>query len=253
MEKLTLQVQGCEVYVYRDPAAACRAVADEILRLVSSRDSVVLNMAGGSTVLGVWRALAEEDGLDLTRACIFWGDDHVTEPQAKDNNFALAWPYVQELLERGALLPQRVHRIPVWNPRARRPLTVEEAQAAAKAFAAEIETAGGRFDLTILGLSADAHTASLLPGVDHTVLKSERLVEALAYGDDLRITLTPKAFELSDRVIMLVTGAKKSGALFQILTEELDLQRRPGQLIRLLNALVVADREAAAPLLEDLT
>ena len=249
--KRSCQVQGCRVQIYEDHAAACRAVAEEIARGLAAREHYVLNIAGGSTILGVWDSLVKSE-LDLRRAEIFWGDEHITEPQSKQNNFALAWPYVRELIERGVLLPQKVHRIPTWNPREQRPFTYEEAQLAAQAYAAEIEAAGEQFDLSIIGLGSDFHTASLLPGVPREVLESDRLVEAVAYSSDLRITLTPKAFKRSDRVIMLLTGQKKAPALWEILTQEIDLQRRPGQLIRLLpNTLIITDREAAALLLEE--
>lgn len=252
--KRSFKVRGCKVQIYEDHKAACRAVAGEIVQgLTASRGRrYVLNMAGGSTVLGVWEELLKEDKLDLHHAEIFWGDDHVTEPQSKQNNFSLAWPYVRELIERGTLLPQQVHRVPVWNPKDQRPLAYKEAQTAAQAYAAEIEAVGGQFDLAILGLGSDAHTASLLPGVPREVLESDRLVEAVAYGSDLRITLTPRAFQASNRVIMLVTGRGKAQALYEILTQEIDLKQRPGQLIRLLpNSVIITDKEAASLLLKE--
>lgn len=249
-------VQSCEVSIYKDHVEACQVVAEEIIQeLASSAGDFLLNIAGGTTILGVWKLLVEESGrLEWERLVVFQGDEHIVGPQSDQNNFYLVWPYLRQLFEQGLLLPQQLHRIPVWNGKAQRPFTLAEAQRAAAAYAAEIEAAGGHFDLSILGLGADAHTASLLPGIARTILESERLVEAAAYGSDIRITLTPKAFRLSDRVIMLVTGEKKAKALYQVLTaQEIDLQKHPGQMIRLLpNASVVADRAAAA-LLEDLS
>jgi len=240
---MKFEVSGCIVEVHATAQEACRAVA-EAIRTIRKKGAVV-NMAGGTTILGVWQALVGSNA-DLTGYHIFWGDEHVTDPQSDQNNFALAWPYIKQLLERGLALPQRIHRIKTFDSKGN-PIGLEEAKEVAREYADEIEAVGGKFAIITLGLGADGHTASLLPGLDEGLLGSQHLVEAVAYGKDIRVTLTPRAFSQSERTILLVTGHKKAEAVEKLLKKEEKITRFPGKLIfELPNPKIILDKAAAA-------
>jgi 6-phosphogluconolactonase len=108
-----------------------------------------------------------------------------------------------------------------------------------------------RFDLVILGMGADGHTASLFPGTD-AVQETTRLVAApwVAALGTHRITLTPPVLNAADRVVFLVTGSDKAGALAAVLEGPRQpgvypsqaIAPRPGALVWLV------DRAAAARL-----
>jgi 6-phosphogluconolactonase len=96
-----------------------------------------------------------------------------------------------------------------------------------------VEGAFPRFNLMLLGLGSDAHTASLFPGTD--VLTEQRRIVAAPWVEKLRafrITLTPPAFSAAENVIFLVSGQDKTEAVKAVLRGEFQPGRFPAQLIR---------------------
>ena len=186
-------------------------------------------LSGGSTPRRLFALLASEDWepLPWENIHLFWGDERHVGPDHPDSNYRMT---VETLLD-GGLVPQgNVHRIPSENP---------DAAAAALAYAAQLrgffavgEGRFPRFDLVILGMGADGHTASLFPGTPVLNENSEWVaatwVEKLAAH---RITLTPPLFNHARRVLFLVTGADKAATLREVLHGQRDPHRYPAQLI----------------------
>lgn len=254
-------IDGCQLEIYGDHEEASRAVVQEIIRI--SKESMeqfgnfCLNLSGGRTILRAEELLAKEysDRIEWARVHIFWGDEHIVGANSEENNFFLAWRHLRVLVEKGLLPKENLHRIKTEE--GGRLFDLGRAEKEARRYEEAIKRVLGSrkgFDLSLLGLGADCHTASLLPqrkGFKNPAFNSKRLVEAINYPDDLypgarvRITLTPKMLRLSARTIMLVTGAKKRGALRRALAEGIEIYRKPGSIIRTLpNAKVIADKAA---------
>jgi 6-phosphogluconolactonase len=123
------------------------------------------------------------------------------------------------LLRHVPVPPAQVHRIPGEEPEPGR-AAERYAQELRRVFAAHgrLEAGRPRFDLVLLGMGADGHTASLFPGTD-AVHETTRLVAApwVATLGTHRLTLTPPVLNAADRVVFLVTGSDKAEALAAVL------------------------------------
>jgi 6-phosphogluconolactonase len=194
-------------------AQALTARAVEIIagRMAAARAPFRLVLAGGSTPIPVYKALAQMD-LDWSCAEIFFGDERFVPPGHKDSNYRMAH---DALLAGGKVQPRKLLAIP----------TDGTPQSAADRYeetlrqqygASTLEPGIPLFHLTILGLGDDGHTASLLPG-QPVLRERERWVAVVPEGrDEPRITLTYPALEASELILFLVAGAAKRDAIAQV-------------------------------------
>jgi 6-phosphogluconolactonase len=245
-----VEVSGRDVIVADDAEAAARRAAEEVVgratAAVASRGSFWWVLSGGGTPRRLYELLAGEPGfrdrMPWAETEIYWGDERPVPPGHPESNFGMAW---EALLSRVPARRERIHAWPVELP----------PEEAARAYEATVRrapgaTAGGppRFDLVLLGLGADGHTASLFPG-SPALAERERLtaapwVEALGAW---RLTLTPPAINGARCVLFLVTGEGKAHALRAALAPEGDPAACPARAIRPLRGelLWIADRPAA--------
>ncbi len=198
--------------VATDAGTAARLAAEEIARLageaLSARGRALLAFSGGETP---WRMLEH-----LRRLAIDWPRVHVAQV---DERIAPAGDPRRNLTRLEALL---ANEGPL--PRANlHPMPVEErpVEAAADGYARSLQAAFGyplRFDLVQLGLGADGHTASLLPGdAALSVVDRDVAVTATPHEGLRRMTLTYPALDRARHRLWLVTGAQKAGRLRELL------------------------------------
>jgi len=175
-------------------------------------------LSGGSTPRDLYRLLADPGSPFRSRVPwealrIFWGDERHVPPDHPDSNYRMAR---EALLERAPIPAHNVHRIHAEEPDAAR-----AASAYAETLAAAFRLAAGetpRFDLVLLGLGPEGHTASLFPG-SPALHDAEHLVAAPwveAVGAH-RITLTPRVLNAAARVVFLVAGEEKAPAVRAVL------------------------------------
>jgi 6-phosphogluconolactonase len=222
------------VEVLADPAAVCREAARRFLSLADKaarlRGRFTAALSGGSTPRALYELLASPETSSLgppaawDRVHVFWGDERYVPPDHPDSNYRMAR---EALLSRVPIPPDQVHPIPTGP--------ADPAEAAA-AYEATLRSALGvpdgwpRFDLVLLGLGPDAHTASLFPG-SAALHDAEHLVAAnwvkqfLAY----RITLTYPVINHAACVLFLVCGGEKTAALRAVWHGPRDLERFPAQ------------------------
>jgi len=198
---------------------ALRAIADR------GRFSVVLS--GGTTPGALYRRLADDPHraqIPWRQVHLFWGDERCVPPDHPGSNFRLA---DEALISRVPIPPGNVHRV-------RGELAP---QAAAQAYAVELRAfsgaSGPHFDLVLLGLGQDGHTASLFPGSDALDEKVRPVVAVTAQYQDRpaqRVTLTPPAINAARHVLFLVSGSSKAEIVQAVL--EGPPERLPAQQIR---------------------
>lgn len=205
-----------EVAVLPDAVSLARAAAGEFAR--SAREAVAdrgvfrVVLTGGSTPRATYRLLARGAngrGLSWDRVRFFWGDERCVPPDHESSNYRMAR---KTLLAALAIPPRRVFRIK----------GEADPAAAARAYEdivrREFRGRPARFDLVMLGLGEDGHTASLFPGTG-ALRESGRLVvpNYVPRLDEWRVTMTYPAINAARRVIFLVSGREKSGPVEKIL------------------------------------
>lgn len=211
-----------------------QAAAEEITRSAeeaSSRGRFTIALSGGSTPKPVYRLLAEEpyrDRIAWDRVHVFWVDERHVPPDHPDSNFGMAH---DALLSRVPIPTDNIHRIRSEKPDAER-AAEEYGWTLRSAFDLD-EGQWPRFDLVLLGLGADGHTASLFPGSD-AVRERSRLAIApwVSSLGAYRITLTVPVLNHAALVLFLVSGEEKAEALHTVLEGDYQPDRFPAQAVR---------------------
>ena len=206
--------------------AAARRFASLAVQAVAERGAFSVALAGGNTPRRVYELLAGEEfsGIPWPSVHVFFGDERAVPPDHPESNYRMA---AEALLSRVPLPAANVHRMKGEG----------DARADASLYEDELrgffgDVALPRFDLVMLGMGDDGHTASLFPGT--TALAEERAWVAANWVEKFqtwRITLTAPAINAARRVLFLVTGAAKAGRLREVLKGERDPARLPSQLI----------------------
>ncbi len=212
----------CQLEVHPTPGdlalAAARYVEVWTNAAVAARGAFSLVLSGGRTPVLLYTLLASapfRDRIPWARAHLFWGDERCVPPEHPESNYGLAR---RTLLDHVPIPPEQVHRI--LGERA-----PEEAALAYEAtlrhfFPGESEP---RFDLVLLGLGEDGHTASLFPGTS-ALWQRDRWTVALdgGPGRGWRVSLTPGAINGARKVLFLVSGRTKARSLKQVLQAHVD-------------------------------
>jgi len=222
--------------IVADGAEIARAAAEEVVRLageaVNARGRFTFVLSGGSTPRSLFQLLSAphesfRDRITWSSVHVFWGDERCVPPDHPDSNYRMAR---ESLLDHVPIPTANVHRIAAENP---------DAAAAAALYDNELGaffSSGSelpRFDLVLLGLGPDGHTASLFPG-NAAVHETQRRVIAPfveKFGTH-RITLTAPVLKHAAVVIFLVSGAEKSAALAAVVEGERQVDLYPAQIIQ---------------------
>jgi len=207
-----------------------RRVRASIAAAVRTRSRCTLALSGGRTPRGLYEALAEPpsfavDATPWDRVELFFGDERHVPPDHPDSNYRM----VQDALASRVAIPAtQVHRV-----RTEQPDATEAAAAYALELARAFALAPGewpRFDVVLLGMGSDGHTASLFP---HTRVLDEREHLAAAVWvtalQSSRITLTYPVLNNAREVYVLVSGVEKAETLRAVLEAPADPERFPIQ------------------------
>lgn len=211
-----------EIRVVADSQALARAgatlVADLAKQAVASRGVFTVALSGGTTPGALFRLLAAEPHrgqLPWARIHLFWADERSVPPDDPGSNYRLAF---NTLIGHVPLPPQNIHRIQ----------GEEKPEDAARAYHQELlaffESPQPRFDLVLLGMGQDGHTASLFRNAE--TLQETELSAVAATADydgrpSRRVTLTLPALNNARNVVFLVSGENKADALGRVRSGEL--------------------------------
>ena len=216
--------------VFENAEALAQAAADAFVEAAAQAKRFTVALAGGSTPKRLYSLLAEAP-VEWPRVHLYWGDERCVPPIDDASNYRMV---KESLLDHIAIPPANVHRM----------RGEIDPAAGADEYEKELRaTLEERFDLVLLGLGADGHTASLFPG-SPTLHENERwFVADLAAR---RLTLTAPVINNAKRVWFLVAGKEKAGVLQRIKAGEGNL---PAQLIQPSNGELrwFVDRAAGSP------
>lgn len=221
-----------EVDIRPGPEAVADEAASQVAELadraIASRGRFVVSLSGGSTPRAMHARLASANrgAIDWSRVDFYWSDDRLVPAGDPDSNYRMAR---ETLLDPLGIDPARVHRILGESA---------DAGAAATAYARDLEASvpieGGVpvFDLVLLGIGADGHTASLFPFTPALDVSDRWVVPGRAPRPPLdRVTLTFPVIHAARAVRVLVTGADKRDTLAEVLHGTADPRRLPAQRI----------------------
>lgn len=229
-----------------DARAACMRAAEEFCRAASesvrARGRFDAALSGGSTPRALYALLADPTRpfrrrVPWSRVHAFWGDERHVPPGDAQSNFGMAW---RELISRVPIPVENVHRVPA---------ELSDAAEAARVYERMLQghfRGRVRFDLVLLGLGPDGHTASLFP--KSTGLSERRRCACENWSPatkSWRITLTFPAINAARRAVFLVCGEEKAGVVRRVFSGD---RRLPAARVRPSQGslLWILDREAAS-------
>ena len=218
-----------EMHVYRDPAALARALADFVVATaglaMAERGAFRIALSGGRTPQATYELLGREplrNELSWSDTFIYFGDERCVPPIDEQSNYRMV---ERALLSHIPIPPANVHRI----------RGEIDPGLAANEYASILRADFGdapHFDLMLLGLGKDGHTASLFPGTPPDT-DDEALVRAVYAEADLmwRVTMTPEVINLSRAVVFAVAGPDKAQILAEVYEGPSDPVKYPAQVV----------------------
>jgi 6-phosphogluconolactonase len=219
-----------EILVFSTPAELARKLSDDLKQMSSVASPgrpFTIALAGGSTPELFYSCLAENyrDLINWPELAFFWGDERCVSPDSPESNFGMAY---RALLSKVDCRKANIHRIAGENDPVFEAARYEEEVIKNTLQSGELP----RFDLVLLGLGEDGHTASLFPGQTE-VINSQRICEVAVHPEShqKRITLTLPVLKNAALVIFLVTGEKKNAITKKILEKETGYESFPASLV----------------------
>ena len=237
-----------------DTQALYHAAAEQVCRIgqlaIQTMGRFSLVLSGGTTPRPLYELLTTEpyrSSLDWDKVEFFWGDERVVAPDDPKSNFRMAR---EAMLDELGISAAHIHRIRAEQP---------DLDAAAREYEQEIERVLGKvagvgrrpphFNLFLLGMGPDGHTASIFPDTD-ALEETQRWVIPVNVPSlgVKRITMTPPLINSAHFILFMVTGSAKAEVVSRVLQGPRDPRRCPAQLIHPLTGEVMwfADREASA-------
>ena len=227
-----------------DPPALARYVAEWMTAAaLAAKGPFRVSLSGGSTPKALYELLASDEfrgRFPWKQVSWYWGDERFVPYNHPESNYRMVR---EAMLSRAPIPPENIHPIPTDG-------TAEEAareyeRTLQRAYGAPtLDPSRSLFDIMLLGLGADGHTASLLPG-DSALEERKRWAVPVSHGrPEVRITLTFPVIDSSRHVAFLVAGQSKAAALAAIRAGDRQL---PAARVRPVGELIwLVDRAAAA-------
>ncbi len=204
---------------------------DWFIELIRSNDTLHVALSGGSTPKIVFDELASRDisKNEWRKVHLYWGDERCVPPDNTESNYNMT---VEHLLSKIDIPEENIHRVRGENdPR-------QEARRYSEVLKEKLPTIKGlpQFDLVILGMGDDGHTASIFP-YEIGLWNADELCEVAEHPEteQKRITITGRIINHSANVAFLVTGESKAEKVGEIVDERGGFKSYPATLVHPLN------------------
>lgn len=216
-----------EVNIAGSKKQTARSFSEYLANLIAKNNILHIALSGGSTPKEVFKELAIhfKNEIDWSKVQFYWGDERCVPPDDEESNYKMANEYLFSKIE----LPlTNIHRIKGENE------PQEEAKRYADLLEKNLPEVGRRpqFDLVILGLGDDGHTASIFPN-QINLWNSEAYCEVAEHPESgqKRVTLTGNIINNAKEVVFLVTGENKAQKVFEIIKRKGNYTAYPASLV----------------------
>ena len=213
--------------IYDTKQQVAEQFASYLADFIASREKVHIALSGGSTPKIVFDELAAQytDTIEWRKVHFYWGDERCVPPEDADSNYKMT---VEHLLSKIDIPEENIHRIKGENS------PQYEAERYSDLLDKELprsrETAN--FDLVILGMGDDGHTASIFPH-EIELWYSENNCEVATHPDSgqKRVSITGNLINNAAAVVFLVTGESKAEKVKEIIDKEGNYKNYPAALV----------------------
>ncbi|TWU11101.1 6-phosphogluconolactonase [Allorhodopirellula heiligendammensis] len=202
--------------VLADPASLAETFAADFAAWVDAQsgDAITVALSGGSTPKRLFELWADQyaDQIDWSRIQFFWGDERCVPPADPESNFGVA---KQLLFDRITIPAENIHRV---RGEASAEQECSRYEREIQQVVPTDQDGNPEFDLIILGMGDDGHTASIFPHQSE-FLSSQAVCEVATHpqSGQQRITLTGRVLNAAKKVSVLVTGAGKADVLADVI------------------------------------
>jgi 6-phosphogluconolactonase len=243
---------SAEIRVLTTPQELFSAAAEEVVRIadqsVKERGRFTIALSGGSTPKSLYNLLATNARTTLPwdKMFFFWGDERHVPPGDPESNYRMA---ADTMLSKVPVPPGNVFRFATENPDVE--AVADNYEKTLRKFFQLAPGAVPSFDLILLGMGPDGHTASLFPGT--AALHEKTRLAVANWVDKLktnRLSLTLPVLNAARCVAFLVSGTDKAAVLRSVLEENVPGDQYPAKLVQPKNGKVIwfLDRGAASSL-----
>ncbi len=222
----------------------CNEFVNEISSFLKRKNKINVALSGGNTPKVIFKELVDsyKGKLDWGKINLFWGDERCVPPGDSESNYGMTKKY---LLDHIQIPSENVYRIEGENN------PYEEALKYSGVIRENLVSVNNlpKFDIMLLGLGEDGHTASIFPN-QMELLESDKVCEVAVHpeSNQKRITVTGRVINNSQKIYFLVSGKSKSFAVGRILNNNGDYLKLPGAHIKPVDGEVnwFLDKEAAS-------
>ena len=201
-----------EIKIFDTKEELNRSFTDYLKEILKDRERVTIALSGGSTPKSLFDHWAEnhKNDIDWKSIFLFWGDERCVPPTDEQSNYKMT---KEHLLDHVPIPERNIFRIKGEND----PMAEAERYSTLLQMEVEIVNTVPSFDLVILGLGDDGHTASIFPQ-EIELWKSDNICVVGTHPDSgqKRVSLSGKVINRAQRVAFLVTGATKAKKVKEI-------------------------------------
>ena len=212
--------------IFNSPQAVAEAFAAEFAAMVNGTQKFTVALSGGSTPKILFDLLAEKYAdLDWSKIHFYWGDERCVPPSDAESNYKMT---VDHLISRIDMPAANIHRVKGEND------PVTQAAAYGRQIEENLPSVNNlpQFDLVILGMGGDGHTASVFPHqIELWEAESTCTVASHPESGQKRVTLTGKIINNAKKISFLVTGSGKAGKIDEIFHKTGDWKSYPASYV----------------------
>lgn len=221
-------IVNCKIYIGKTKEELAEYFAQLLIRKINSSENYFhIALSGGSTPKRIYEFLAEhhKNTIDWTKVKFFWGDERCVPPTYSESNYKMAY---DSMLSRLLIPSFNIFRIKGENN------PELEALNYSLKILKHVQSVNNypRFDLIMLGLGENGHTASIFPN-QKDLLLADKIYSTAVHptSGQSRITLTGRVINNAANVVFVVTGKSKSKVVGEILNQQGNYKDYPASYI----------------------